>query len=72
MVEFVKTMVESFPSKYLRGAKVSMQFNEKLFTVNIKGRKLIGRKTIKAITNNRKGQDQGSMKEIPITIIRKC
>jgi hypothetical protein len=40
MVDYVKTMVESFPSKYLEGAKVSTPSNEKLFTVNIKSPKL--------------------------------
>ena len=33
-------MVESFPSKFPGGAKVSTPFNEKLFTVNIKSPKL--------------------------------
>ena len=39
MVDYVRTMVESFPSKFPGGAKVSTSFNEKLFTVNVKSQK---------------------------------
>jgi len=39
MVDYVKTMFESFPSKYLGGAIVSIPFNEKLFTFNVKSPK---------------------------------
>jgi len=32
MVDYVKTLVESFPSKYFGVAKVSRPFNQRLFT----------------------------------------
>jgi len=36
MIDYVKIMIESFPSNYFGAARVSTPFNEKLFTVSVK------------------------------------